>query len=133
MLFRSELERFRRETPGAGPVLCWPHHFDMAALVVLERDAEGEVVRSVGVGCSPGDAVIDEPYWYVSHSPESERVDLPHVAVGEWFRDDWTGLLLRGSALVGAGDAAAQQARLRAYLAGAFPANRTLALETPLE
>src|SRR5262245_6551741 len=50
------LARFQRGTTGAGEVLCWPHHFDIAALVVLETDGDGDAVRSVGVGLSPGDA-----------------------------------------------------------------------------
>ena len=35
--------------PGPGPLLCWPHHFDLATLVRLDAGA-GESARSVGAG-----------------------------------------------------------------------------------
>lgn len=127
------LERFQRETPGAGALLCWPHHFDLATLVALETDAAGEALRTLGVGLSPGDAFIDEPYWYVNHAPETSRSELPALACGEWLREGWIGAVLRGSALVAAGAAAAQQARLDAYLASAVAASRPLALESSLD
>jgi hypothetical protein len=121
------LARIARETPGAGEVLCWPHHFDIASLIALETDRDGEALRTLGVGLSPGDAFVEEPYWYVSHFPETQRRELPKLAAGEWFRDGFTGALLRGSELVAAGDARAQAARLEAYLGSALPASRALA------
>src|SRR4029077_1103451 len=51
--------------PGPGPVLCWPHHFDMATLVRLDAGGD-ESARSVGVGVSPGDEFYAQPYVYVS-------------------------------------------------------------------
>ena len=61
------LEEFRAKLaglhPGAEPVRCWPHHFDIATLVRLEQ---GESARSVGVGVSPGDEYYAQPYVYVS-------------------------------------------------------------------
>jgi len=127
------LTRFASATPGAGPVLCWPHHFDIASLVVLERDPDGEPLRTVGVGLSPGDDFVSMPYWYVNHGPETQRRDLPPLAGGDWFTDGWIGAVLRGGELVAAGDARAQQTRLEAFLASAFAASRALALEAPLE
>jgi hypothetical protein len=126
-----ELRAFASRTPGAGPVLCWPHHFDLATLVVLEVDAAGEASRTLGAGLSPGDESIAEPYWYVNHwdaarDAESEPGKLPALAAGEWFTDGFTGAVLRGSELVAAGPAPAQQATLRAYLASAVEASRRL-------
>ena len=126
-----ELRAFAARTPGAGPVLCWPHHFDIATLVVLEVDAAGEATRTIGAGLSPGDESIGEPYWYVNHwdaarDAEGEPGKLPALAAGEWFTDGWTSALLRGSELVAAGPAAAQQAMLRAYLASAVEASMRL-------
>ena len=48
--------------PGA--LRCWPHHFDLAMLVPLDAGG-GEAARSVGIGVSPGDAHLPEPYAYV--------------------------------------------------------------------
>jgi hypothetical protein len=124
----AALQRLARATPGAGPVLCWPHHFDIATLIAVETDSAGVALRTVGVGLSPGDEFVAEPYWYVNHGPETERAELPPLAAGEWFREGWTGAVLRGSALVAAGDAAAQEARLQRFLGSALPASRALAL-----
>jgi hypothetical protein len=122
----AELRRFAARTPGAGPVLCWPHHFDIATLVVVEADAAGQATKTIGVGLSPGDEFVAEPYWYVNHGPEAEHEKLPPVAAGEWFTDGWTGAILRGGELVGAGRARAQRAKLRAFLRSAVAASLEL-------
>jgi hypothetical protein len=127
----AALRRFARETPGAGAALCWPHHFDIASLVVLETGGDGEPLRTVGVGLSPGDAFVPQPYWYVNHYPATRRRELPPLAVGEWFTAGWIGAVLRGEMLVAAGGALAQQELLDRFLASAVPASRALALETP--
>ena len=124
-----ELRRVARETPGAGEVLCWPHHFDIATLVVLASDAVGDPQRTVGVGLSPGDGFVSEPYAYVNHGPETDRAALPPLAAGEWLREGSTFAVLRGSDLAAAGGASDQRARLRAFLDSAIAASRSLALE----
>jgi hypothetical protein len=126
------LRRLAEQIRGAGPVQCWPHHFDIATLIEVESAPGGGAARTVGVGLSPGDASIDEPYWYVNHWPTTSRRSLPALAAGEWFREGWVGAVLRGGALVAAGGAAAQEGLLRAFLAAAVPASRALALEVPV-
>ena len=66
----------------------------------METASTGDALRTVGVGLSPGDEFVAEPYWYVNHGPETERAELPPLAAGEWFREGWTGAVLRGSALM---------------------------------
>ena len=127
----AALRRLAEQTRGAGPVQCWPHHFDIATLIEVESAQAGGAARTVGVGLSPGDASIDEPYWYVNHWPATSRRALPVLTSGEWFREGWVGAVLRGGPLVSAGDAAAQEGLLRAFLAAAVDANRALALEAP--
>ena len=51
--------------PGPSPVRCWPHHFDIASLILLDEGG-GEDARSIGVGFSPGDETFNEPYYYVT-------------------------------------------------------------------
>ncbi len=48
----------------ASPARCWPHHFDLATLILLDGDPEKG--RSVNVGLSPGDGSYDEPYFYIT-------------------------------------------------------------------
>lgn len=74
---------------GAGPIRCWPHHFDLATLIAL--DAEGaENARSIGVGMSPGDEHYAQPYFYVSPWPRLKPADLPLIASpGHWHLKDF--------------------------------------------
>ncbi len=125
------LRRLARETRGAGPVLCWPHHFEIASLIEVAHAPDGRAARTVGVGLSLGDAAIDEPYVYVNHWPTTARRVLPPLAAGEWFTHAWVGAALRGSELVATGDASDQEGLLRAFLASAVDASRALALEGP--
>jgi hypothetical protein len=79
--FRAGLRGVR---PGAGPVLCWPHHFDIATLVALE-DAHTANARSIGVGVSPGDGYYAQPYAYVSPWPRFDAAGLPEAPhPGRW-------------------------------------------------
>ena len=50
----------------ASLIRCWPHHFDIATLVVLDPNKGAEEARSVGCGMSPGDGTYAEPYFYVT-------------------------------------------------------------------
>jgi len=123
------LRRLARDTRGAGPVLCWPHHFDLATLIAVEFKADGSASRTVGAGLSPGDAWLDEPYVYVNHWPATARRSLPPLPAGEWHTQGWIGAVLRGGAIVSAGDASDQEGLVRAFLASALDASRALALE----
>ncbi len=131
----EELRRRALSSSGAGEILCWPHHFDLAVLFELERDAEGHALRTVGAGLSPGDEFFAQPYWYVNHGPETRRAPaaLPPLAAGEWFTSGWTGAVLRADALVAAGGEERERQLLRAFLDSALPANGALAREAPLE
>jgi hypothetical protein len=74
------------------PVLCWPHHFDIATLI--ER-GEG---RTIGAGFVPGDAQYPEPYWYVTPWPYPDASTLPPLPLGFWHRDGWVGAVLPAGA-----------------------------------
>ncbi len=88
------------ELPGATSVRCWPHHFDIASLIVLDKNADSESARSIGVGMSPGDASYDMPYFYVNPWPRPENVQLPELPGGAmWHNKGWLGAVLVGSAI----------------------------------
>ena len=103
-----------RNNVGALAVLCWPHHFDIATRIDFDPPAKGEDGRSIGVGFSPGDGGIEEPYFYVTPWPPPTET-LPPLPVGAWNVEGWTGALLRGSQLIAAatpnGDARAIASR----------------------
>jgi len=91
------LRRIEDRNPGASPVRCWPHHFDIATLITV---APG---KSIGVGLEPGDVYYDEPYFYANLSPRPAKppvVDLP--AGGSWHSHEWIGAVLPVSRLRGA-------------------------------
>lgn len=108
------------ETEGASPVRCWPHHFDIATLTVLDPDEpDAEKARSIGVGFSPGDESIAEPYVYVLPWPHLAPDDLPALdGGGRWHTEGFVAAVLPGSVLV-EGDAAAQRARWEAFVTSA--------------
>jgi hypothetical protein len=89
-------------SPGASPVRCWPHHFDIATMITLNPgEADGEKIRSITFGMSPGDQAFDEPYFYVTSSPAPGDGVLPNLkGGGVWHREGWTGSVLTASALV---------------------------------
>jgi len=87
--------------PDASPVRSWPHHFDVASLITLDRGAEAEEARSIGVGFSPGDGSYAQPYFYVTPWPYPDAEALPSLTAGaHWHRDGWTGAVLTAESLV---------------------------------
>ncbi len=116
------LRGIQKDVPGALPVRCWPHHFDMATLIQVDTEAK----TSIGIGMTPGDGNYAEPYWYVSPWPYPESRQLPDLAVGAWHTEGWTGAVLTGTEVVAAGDAAAQHERSAGFVKTAIEHCKTL-------
>ena len=76
------------ESVKDSPVRCWPHHFDIATLHIL---GEG---KTIGIGLSPGDDGIREPYWYVNLFPYPHPSRLQPLRFGMWYTEGWTGAVL---------------------------------------
>jgi len=98
------LEEVRGRTadirPGPGPVRCWPHHFDIAVLVRLEKGA-AESARSIGVGVSPGDGYYAQPYAYISPYPAPKDPKLPALPPGgHWHSKDFFAAVATAEALL---------------------------------
>ena len=114
--------------PGASEVRTWPHHFDMATLITLESADDRELMRSVGIGLSPGDSSYAEPYFYVTPWPYPAGATLsPLAGRGLWHTKGWTGAVLTGTRLVEGTDERTQAKRARSFLASAIPAGSRLA------
>ncbi|MFL6194491.1 MAG: hypothetical protein ACJ75H_09990 [Thermoanaerobaculia bacterium] len=136
----AELERYfagadrlfrwvRDREPKASPVLCWPHHFDVATLIALELipldpGAEAETARSIGVGMSPGDEGRPAPYFYVLPWPRPEGKGLPPLDGGHWNTEGWTGAVLDAADFAGVGGD--QRKRIERFLGSAISACRSL-------
>jgi len=111
--------------PNAAPVRVWPHHFDVGS--VLWLGAAGEESASIGIGLSPGDEGIAEPYLYATLWPAPNPDSLPVLpAGGRWNREGWTGAVLTGSEIVAAGGAVNQAAAAASFLASAVEVLRDI-------
>ena len=118
------LREVQRMTPGASPVRCWPHHFDLATLLTVAAGETPESAKTVGVGLSPGDAGRPAPYFYVTPWPYRESPSLPPLAGGgTWNTEGWLGAVLEAQALLGAKD---QEGQAREFLVSAIAACRGL-------
>lgn len=115
------LTELAAETPGASDVRLWPHHFDIATLVVV---AAG---RSTGAGLVGGDGYYDEPYFYVNIYPQptGPLPDESALGGGSWHVHEWIGAVLPASRVTG--DGAAQEALVRRYLRASLATCRSLA------
>lgn len=122
-------------TLGAGPLRCWPHHFDLATLITLDADEPDEdKARSINVGLSPGDESYDEPYLYVTPWPATPKaVAEPLAAGGHWHTEGFTAAVLPAHRLpdADAGDdpdhhAQEQAEQVFAFLRSAMAACRGL-------
>jgi hypothetical protein len=124
------LEALADRTPGASPVRCWPHHFDIATLIQLGSttgDTEAEAAPTIGIGMSPGDGTYDEPYFYVTPWPYPENPALSALpSGGTWHREGWLGAVLLAEAFVGASTNGAQHRRIQEFLDAAVTACREL-------
>jgi len=80
-------------------VRCWPHHFDLGLLLMLDH-GDPETARSIGMGFSPGDDNYDEPYFYCSPYPAPDLKDLevPSEPL-TWHTDGFVSLVVRGGKL----------------------------------
>ena len=118
----TRLESISRENAGAKPVRCWPHHFDIATLILLEPDKDPEEAKSINVGMSPGDGSYAMPYWYVVPYPTNDSMSPDALTKpGFWHTDGYLGAILNSEAVAGN-----QQAAIDAFIAEAFTASHDL-------
>jgi len=99
----------------------WPHHFDMATLILLETGS-AEHARSVNAGLSPGDEHYEEPYFYVSPYPYPDPQKLsPLPAPGHWHTRGFTAAVAPATRILAAAD---RQAASEGFLDAAVAAAR---------
>ena len=105
---------------GFARLTVWPHHFDMATLQVVKDTGDPETSASIGVGMSPGDHHIDEPYFYMNSWPYAQQDDFPELKYGEWYEEDWAGAILKYSELVKEISPAIQREILQTFLESTY-------------
>jgi len=88
-LLEEQRRKHKRFKPG--PSRCWPHHFDIAMVVELEK-AKAESARAIGIGLSPGDEYYAQPYFYLSPYPKPGIENLPELPPGgRWHTKEFFG------------------------------------------
>ena len=78
-------------------IRIWPHHFDTAALIPIEKDKNGEILKSIGIGFAIPDDMIDVPYFYLSFWSKNETPELENqenLLAGQWMMPQWNGAVL---------------------------------------
>lgn len=91
------LKEILHEVEGEFDIRCWPHHFDIASLIQVDKE------RSIGVGLSPGDGAYAEPYYYINlwPYPDPKKTNLPALTSGgNWHTQGWVGAVLKASDFV---------------------------------
>ena len=117
------LNSIARPIPHAGEVRCSPHHLDISMRMQATRE------RTIGVGLEPGDDYYDEPYFYVSMTPQpasAQARSRPLWGRGTWHTLEWVGAVLPGSRL---NSASTQERQVREFIDSAVSASRGLALQ----
>ena len=95
------LEGVVKNNPGASEIGCWPHHFDIATLMVLDDSKDN--YKSIGVGLSPGDDNYNQPYFYITPwpYPNTEGLTLPELhSGGFWHTEGWVGAILTAKSIL---------------------------------
>lgn len=108
----------------ATSVAVWPHHFDMGGIFILDADKPFEEAPQIGFGMSPGDAAIQEPYYYITPWPLPEGPPPNFAAPGRWETQAFNGILLLSSELIELG-IDAQEKALRSFLSSAITTSLT--------
>jgi len=123
----SALGELAAATEHASEVRCWPHHFDLGGIILLDPTRDPGQAPQIGFGMSPGDRSYDEPYYYVTPWPIPDGTALPALAGGgHWHREGFTGAVLTGTAALADGRGAAEARLVRAFLRAAVAAGRAI-------
>lgn len=83
--------------PYAQETRTWPHHFDHAAYIPLNKLKSGETTKSLTLGLAIHDGMINEPYFYVSAWSKNKEVDVSEFAempYGYWLNEGYKGAAL---------------------------------------
>ncbi|MEO8218283.1 MAG: hypothetical protein ABI718_14480 [Acidobacteriota bacterium] len=113
------LERIAASDSRASEVRCWPHHFDIATLLSVSGHSLEGTPQTIGMGMTPGDGTISEPYFYVTPWPVGSRTSLPQLEGGEWHHNEWFGAVLRGSEAAADSTEAGQKRTVEVFLQSA--------------
>ena len=114
----------------ARPVRTWPHHFDVATLILFTEDANPASDKCIGIGFTPGDETwYREPYWYcTAHGAAIDASNLPELkGGGEWRTEgDRPSAILRHAAITAGATADEQADAVQSWAESAIVASKAL-------
>jgi hypothetical protein len=91
------LQKIGQKHPEADTLRIWPHHFDTGTILPVRSNSDGETIRSLGMGWAIPDAMVEEPYFYLSlwsASPLEMPQNIPKLKAGTWKTPNWNGAIL---------------------------------------
>ncbi|MEM8898964.1 MAG: hypothetical protein AAGC85_12695, partial [Bacteroidota bacterium] len=92
------LKAFTQVHDNVSEIRCWPHHFDLAILMTVNKEKS----KTIGIGYVPADDHYDTPYFYLGPYPMPDPKLLPtHKGPGKWHTEKWTGGVLLSEELKG--------------------------------
>ncbi|MEL6194650.1 MAG: DUF5996 family protein [Bacteroidota bacterium] len=92
------LKEFTRVHGNVSEIRCWPHHFDLAILMTVDKEKS----KTIGIGYVPADDHYDTPYFYLGPYPAPDVKLLPtYDGPGKWHTENWTGGILLSEELKG--------------------------------
>ncbi len=127
-IFRHNSEIILHEVitdyPEAPPIRVWPHHFDTGTFIPLDRNEQGTVSKSIGLGWAIPDNMVNEPYYYLSFwSSETNEIpkNLNPLPDGTWMMPKWNGAVLLHSDILQYSSAEKQSKLVKSFFeAGIF-------------
>ena len=112
------LEYFAQKFKTASTVRTWPHHFDMGTYIPMVFNSKGEAIKSFSLGVAIADAVVDEPYFYITQWSANKDIDYSKakaLSKGEWLSETLGGAVLRASTVAKSKTAKAQASMVIQY------------------
>ena len=100
------------------PVRIWPHHFDTGTFITVAQNDKGELSKSIGLGWTIPDGMVDEPYYYLSfwsEKPTEGLKKLKPLDSGEWMMPGWNGAVLKNSEILKANSATGQHQLVKSF------------------
>lgn len=107
----------------AAPVIK-PNHLYMEALQTVKDTGDAETSACVRLGMSPGDDIMDEPYFYVNVLPYPSIEEFQPLPNGSWYEDEWVGAIYKVSDIAKEESPSTQHRNLLTFFKEAYQALR---------
>ncbi len=98
------LEFISEDFEFASEIRIWPHHFDSQVFIPLNFNNRKEITKSIRIGLSITDNIINEPYFYVDHFCKKKEMNYSKLIdfsdAGKWYINGWKGAALKYTEII---------------------------------